>query len=355
MSKKKIMRRFRIREISGVDTPAQEGAEKVIMKRDNPEYAKTLFNEALEDLQLEAKVNDALMDMWQLDSALSRSIREIIEDDEEYPDTMAAIKESLQQFAAAVSTTVAGVLDGVKDNQDPDNKETTMTEEEKKAALEKEALEKAAADEKKVLEARVAKAESINALAADDKAHYDTLAEAGQDEWLAKSADDRTAFLKNLADENAIIYTAEDGSEYRKSDDPRLVAMAKKADEETKAANVDRAAREDTEFAKRADAELKHLPGEQDVKVAILKALETISDETTRKAATEMIHASNADMSKAMDRIGTTGEDTSGPKGKLNALAKKHQEANEGMSFEKAYTEVITTDEGKALYNQTQA
>ena len=36
---KRIMRRFALKEISGVDRPAQQGARVVIMKRDDAEHA----------------------------------------------------------------------------------------------------------------------------------------------------------------------------------------------------------------------------------------------------------------------------------------------------------------------------
>ena len=48
MAKKRIMRKFRISEISGVDVPAQQGARALIMKRGavgaNVQPRETLFS-----------------------------------------------------------------------------------------------------------------------------------------------------------------------------------------------------------------------------------------------------------------------------------------------------------------------
>lgn len=355
-SKKRIMRRLRISEISSVDTPAQAGAKMVLMKREDPEgYAKALFNEALAELQLEDKVNEALSGMWELDSALRRSIREIIEDEEEYPDTMAAIKTSLQQFVAAVETKVAGALgqlnQEIKDGEDnPTTEENTMTDK----STEKIEVTKADFD---ALNARVARAEAVAKMAPSERTHFDALSTDDQEAWLKKSDTDRAAVIKSIDDGNQIVYTAANGDVYRKNDDPRLVKMAREKDEDAKVAKADRERAANAEFAKRAKEELDHLPGEEIVKVAVLRAIETIPDEETRKAATEMLHASNKDMAAAMERLGTSvgknGEDS--PTAKLDALAKKYQEANAGTSYAKAYDAVLKTDEGQALYQQTQS
>lgn len=352
--KRRIMRKLKISEISAVDTPAQSGAKMVLMKREDPEaYAKALFNEALAELQLEEKVNEALSGMWELDSALRRSIREIIEDEEEHPDTMAAIKTTLQQFVAAVSSKVAGALGQINDETEdegdsPANEEKTMSDKTEKIEVTKVDFD--------TLTARVERAEAINKMNTDERAHFDTLSDADKNAWLKKGDADRLAVIKSIADGNEIVYTADNGDVYRKNDDPRLVKMAREKDEESKVAKAERERREDAEFAKRAQDELQHLPGEETVKVAMLKALETIKDADTKKAATEMLHASNKDMAKAMTRIGADGDGKDdGPMAKLNSLAKKYQADHEGTSFEKAYDEILKTDEGKALYNQTQA
>jgi len=353
--KRRIMRKLKISEISAVDNPAQARAKMLLMKRDEPEnYAKALFNEALAELQLEDRVNDALSGMWELDSALRRSIREIIEDEEEHPDTMAAIKQTLQEFVAAVSSTVAGALGDINNETDEGDDPDTEEKEMKDDKTEKVEVSKADFDG---LNARVERAEAIAKMNSDERSHFDTLSADDQTAWLAKSDADRTTMLKSISDGNQIVYTDAEGTEYRKNDDPRLVAMAKRSDADREIAKADRERAENAEFAKRAQNELQHLPGDEAVKVAVLKAVSSITDADIRSKAEEMLKASNTDMAKAMERLGTsTGNDKDdSPLAKLNALAKKHQEANSGMSFEKAYTEVIKTDEGKALYNQTQA
>ena len=414
------------------------------MKRDDEgEVAKVMFNEALDSLELQEDIDEATRDMWQMNQALRDSIQAIIEDKETYPDTMAAIRMSLQEFVSAVSSMIEGAIgeieEGVEkvtkgegsvkypstdyaytpDLEDPASwrfrvtkagepeqrlvqaavvalsesfnkkvqipedalpgmvkhinlewlkahpgkekdlpevlimKENPMTPEEKKAH--EEALSKAMKekdDELEKVNADLTIAKAIGDLNDLEKAHYTTLDEEGQTAFLTASPEVRKSTLDNIAAEDAVVYTDTQGAEYKKSDDDRLVQMAKDRDEDRKLAKADREKSETLELQKRADTELNHLPGEQAVKVAVLKAIDTIEDEEVKKSAKALLKAGNDGLEKAFTEVGSRGEGFKKASDELDALAKKYAADNK-VEYLKAYDEVLKTEDGKRLYEQT--
>lgn len=118
----RVLREIKIDELSAVDAPAQEGAKALLMKRRPVEdLAKVAFQEALTELKLEESVYEACRELWTLDEALRRSVEEIVEDPQKYPNPNQALKESLASFANAVSTMVANVIQDVGKRADPDD------------------------------------------------------------------------------------------------------------------------------------------------------------------------------------------------------------------------------------------
>lgn len=454
--KKKIMHKFRMKEISAVDGMAQAPAKMVLMKRDteDPEdLAKTMFNEALEGLELQEDIDEALREMWKLNEALRRSIRDIVEDKETYPDPMQAVRESLQEFSSAVSSMIEGAIGEIEDEAEAElNKQTpTKTEGGKKflagdyayvpdpkkpstwklrltntpggdpdprivgaavaalgpgfrgqkvqipsdarsgviarvhSAWLKANPDKDKEDLPKVLKAKEASAmpddkkKTVEELEKDlekrdeelkkvneelevvkavsmftdvEKAHYNTLDEEGQASFLKLDADGRKKELEKLQAEDPVVYTDEAGTEYKKSDDPRLVQMARDRDEDRKIAKKEREERQTLELEKRANADLEHLPGDLKVKVEVLKAVDGIEDEEIRKSAHEMLKAQNEAHAGAFEVRGSRGEGFRKAEDELNALAKKHAAEND-VPFAQAYDAVLKTEEGKKLYEQT--
>jgi hypothetical protein len=454
--KKKIMHKFRMKEISAVDGMAQGGAKMVLMKRDTDDgeaLAKTMFDEALDSLELEEDIDEATRDMWQYNAALRNSIRSIMEDKETYPDTMAAIRMSLQEFVSAVSSMIEGAVGEIEDDAEAITKENpTKTEGGKKfpagdyayvpdpkkpstwklrltsapggdpdkrivgaavaalgpgfrgqkvqipsddlagviarvrSAWLKANPDKDKKDLPKVLKAKEASAmpkpedkktteeleksieekdlelkkvqeelevvKAVSALTDAEKSHYNTLEDEDKASFLKLDADGRSKVLEKLAAKDSVVYTDDKGTEYKKSDDPRLVQMAKDADADRTLAKTERGAREKVELEKRADTELKNLPGEQAVKVAVLKAVDGIEDEEVRKSAHELLKAGNDSLEKSFEEIGSRGEGFKKASDELDALAKKHAEDHK-VSYNVAYDEVLKTDKGAELYEQT--
>lgn len=185
------------------------------------------------------------------------------------------------------------------------------------------------------------------------KDHYNDLDPEAAVEFIDLSSEDKDAVLKNIADADKVIYKALDGSEYRTSDDVRLVKMAKDRDVDAKTLAKMKKDAEDKTYAKRAADELPHLPGTEESKIATLKALDKIEDEDTRAAALEGIHASNAQMAKAFETQGTTtNPSVQSAEQELDELVKRHAKEQD-VEYSKAYRAVCNTPEGSALYEQS--
>lgn len=205
-------------------------------------------------------------------------------------------------------------------------------------------------------ELRVAKA--YGNLNDAEKEFYGNLDVEEAADFLEKSADERKAMIEKANEKDKVVYTAEDGTEYRKSDDPRLVKQAKANDEMAKKLRESEEKREEQELAKRAKTEIGYLPGDDKTKSAVLKAIDGIEDEETRKAALESIKAGDKAIQSAFKTAGRTEAAEGSPADELEkgakALQKSHkEETGEDLSFEAAYEKFANTDEGRALYEKT--
>lgn len=223
------------------------------------------------------------------------------------------------------------------------------------------------------------RSEAIVALGAGSRrTYFDGLSKSDGDAFLAKATSEQDAEVDRVAkaalEADPVVYTTDDGTEIRKSDGALAVKQAKDNDDLRKRLASAEANTADTALEKRANDELGRLPGTVAVKKALLKAVGGITkrdDEGNEVADTETITGIQAIFKAANDTfdsvlskgLGTEvglaaadiaegGDDASGAEAQLDALAKKHQEANSGMSFAKAYDAVTKTDEGRALYNQ---
>lgn len=297
-----ILRSLSIHEISGVDNPAQADAKMLIMKR--------AVNKDSDEESDNSGTNGG--------------------DDE---------------------TKAAGKPGGGQRRR-----KTDMPDDQKKAAEELAAANKKADDLEKSNKTLSTEVEVLKAVSEMDdatKAYYKALDAKDQPAFLKKSADERKAEVAKAQEADAVVYKSLDGTEFRKSDDPRMVNMAKQADENAKLLKAEREKNENAEIAKRAGDILKHYAGEDVVKTAILKAVEGIADEDVRKKAIESLKSNNAQMAKAFETHGVGKSKESGTAaGQLEELAKKY-ETDHKVPYAKAYDEVLKTAEGKKLYEQT--
>lgn len=200
---------------------------------------------------------------------------------------------------------------------------------------------------------------TIAGLAAPEKAHYDSLDGAGRDSFLKLDAAGRQAAIeKAKADaDDSVVYTDLDGQKFTKRDDPRLVQMAKSRDEERRVNAAERAAAQKERLEKRAKDELSNCPGEPAVKVALLKAVDSIPAGAERNGVLAILKAANDALSKATGTIGSDSGDSPDAaveaEQKLEKLATEHA-AKAGISYAKAYLHVLKeTPEGRELFKQS--
>lgn len=192
----------------------------------------------------------------------------------------------------------------------------------------------------------------------EQAAYASRLSETERETFLAKSATERAELAKPVHVSKAT------GEAFYATDDQRLVKMAKRADEDAERVAKAEAERDAERFEKRADAELKHLPGTSAERGAVLKAVEGIPDESARKRAGEILKAADAAMAGKFQPPGIGGDPTriaagAGPEAELNALALDIQKAAEQRgapcSFEKAYVDALDSKRGGELYAEIEA
>ena len=227
----------------------------------------------------------------------------------------------------------------------------TMTDDEKKAAEELTV-------KNTELQKQLDNANAVNALTTVQKAHYDGLEGDAKGVFLGKSADERdneiAAVAKSAEDDDPVVYKTTDGLELRKSMGEAFITIAKSNDQLRKD-NVElRQEREQDTLEKRVEKDLAHIPGDMATRVAMLKAIDGIEDDTQREAALNALKAQNESLSKAFDTVGHGGSPAPGSSGdQLDQLAKKHKEANPELTPEQAYDAVLKTEQGAELYNKS--
>jgi len=382
-----IMRAIKLDEISAVDNPAQEGARATIVKRAPPikkdAQTKTQDGEEFPKGDFAYTPDSTDPSTWKLRTTSTPGGSP---DADIVGAAAAALSpggfrgQKVQIPEADRPGVVAKVRAAwIKSNPDKtesdmptsltksgDEQESTMpinANEKPEDAIKrldgevKAAAEKAATAEKNAKEqATVAKLNDVAKKAFGDmttqeKVAFHNASSEDQEAMLAKA-------VAKSSDANPVIYKAVDGVEYRKNDDPRMVALAKRADESDKASreSVEKAANAD--FAKRAGTELANLPGDEVVKVAVLKAVEGIKDEAAKKGALALLKAGNTAMKGAfvrkgagVDKAGETADESTqdGAEAKIDTLAKAIVEKSAGKtSYAAAYTKVL--EENPDLY-----
>lgn len=323
MAKRKIMKEFRIDEISAVDHPAQAPAIVTIMKRAEKELDSDDMpedEEGLSDAEREKRSKERKR------SGMKK------QDDEGAPGATDSSNTSPGKSADSVGTVHE------EGNMSDTNDQT----------VEKAVHDEAIAE----LTKRAERAEQIANLNDAQRGVFKSLEGEEADAFLAKSDEERDAIVAKAEDSDPVVLTTLDGVEYRKSDDPRLIALAKAADEERAARLAMEAERKQERLAKRAE-ELGNLPGDEDARLALVKAVDGL-DSDVKSKVDEILKAANSGLSKAFERNGTSQapEGGSDAGGKLDSLAKRLQADDPKLSFAKAYDLALKTDEGRQLYTE---
>ena len=368
--RRRIMRKFRIDEISGVDMPAQEGARALLLKRDAA--SDRLDKSGLVNLVTGTanghahgitvrRYRDGELNIWvehaQADSGDTGHSHALMMSAEGVYTVVENAGHSHTLDSAALAAAIVATV----------NKEADMTDEER-ARLAK-------------LEKELARSNAIVALGPEHRAHFDELStDEHKDKFLAKSDSERDALIaeakkraeekearKNAAD--PVVYTTEAGIEIRKSDGATMLALAKQQDATAKdlaAERKDNAALRNqaatADFEKRAETELAHLPGTVQHRAALLKAAEGIEDEQAREAATNALKAGDAALAPAFGVMGVAGGQDVGkaagaadPEAEMDALVAEYRKAHPEASFAQAYAAVMQTEKGREILAKSEA
>jgi hypothetical protein len=214
-----------------------------------------------------------------------------------------------------------------------------------------------------------AKSEELDVIAKMTDEEKAAMAKMDEDEvkkFISLSVDNRGTFMAkakaDAADANPVIFKSKSsGEEFRKSDDPRLVDMAKRDDaRETEMAKM-RSDSADAHFEKKAKIDFAKFQGETSTKTALAKAVAGIKDEASRASVSEMlegVHKSVGVMFSEVghqiegnDDLGTDLKKSAGDK--LDTLAKARA-VKDGTTVEKAFSAILETEEGSQLYAAAQ-
>jgi hypothetical protein len=212
------------------------------------------------------------------------------------------------------------------------------------------------ATEVEALEQNLTLARLFNGLDDSEREHFADLDDAGKRSFVTKSHEDRQAVIAKAKPEDPeVVYTADDGTAYTKADDPRHVALARKADGLEKRANASEETLEQERLEKRASDELPHLAGTAKARARLLKSVEAIEDEGERKEAMEVLASGNTAAGQTFEERGSSEGSTPEPGSaadQLDKAVKKHAEDHK-VSFAKAMRDFTETDEGRRLYADT--
>lgn len=315
--------KLRVQFLSGVDAPAHQGADVSIIKFKTGNamqpVLKTIFSQALAEKQYEKAVNDMLCQAWEL--RLDAALREVAEDIGKDPmldeaGKQAALRAAVDEYIVRLHSAMVGT----PVSKTVDTKEAEMADEQ--------------------IQADLAKYKALSELTDLQKAHYATLGEAEQVEFL-KGKRDVPADESFTDVDGGVVFKSAVGSAAFNVMKGQHERMAKMQDD----MDLQR-------LTKRAETEMKHLPGELVAKARVLKAVERMP-EAERATLDAILKAADAAAAPGFKPAAVAGEESTDPADKLEKMAKQRAADNK-ISYNQAYTEVLGTDEGKALYKEMQ-
>ncbi len=356
--RKRIMRSFKMLEISAVDRPAQSGAKAVIMKRadQSDTFSKLDGSVALTNAVSGAAhtIDLSGINFITGEERVAKGGHTSFQDGHSHPWIMTAEGEVIIGAEDGHTHIVQEISKSTVSDGIPRvvEKEINMPN-----AQTPEEIQKAHQEKLDALQKQLDLAHKITALNAVSKAYYDALDDTGKGVFIAKSTDEQQTAIKVAevakVDQNPVIYTDANGSAFRKNDDPRLVAMAKKADADAKENDFLRKNAIEQDMRKRADTLLSDMPGNSEVKYQLLKAAESIEDKDAREGAIAALKSQNATMANVYQTVGHSvvkAADGS-PEAELDQLADdyaKQHNVTEAVAMDK----VTQTPKGEQLYNK---
>lgn len=368
--KRKTYKKIRLDELSTVDSPAQQGARMVIMKRlSNKE--KPVSKMKPDAYIITNSDNTGHSHILYLSVGVGETSHERrTEDSEHYhthpytisPEGVITIGEAdghsheidqeqaIQILNQALEAEARGLLESkVNKFYKPKNEEGNMPNPEDSK------IQKALDVANETL-SKISKAfKSLISLDEKEFSFAKSLSEDERESFLSSPRSERAAIIKAAEDADPVVYTTTDGQEIRKSAGAAFVEMAKGRDEDRKLLNETLKSNQEVRYQKRASTEIPNLVGDESVKVTLLKSIDTITDVEEKEKVLQVLKAANDTYSTLFKRTGTTTDpvkigDTVDPNIELETLTKKLMETDSKLTHAEAYETI--TKRNPELYAQ---
>lgn len=212
-------------------------------------------------------------------------------------------------------------------------------------------LTKKLTDENAALKKSVERLEKVGSLSPEERKRFESFAkDAEKGAFLALDSDGRRGEIAKSLEADPVVYTSDvTGESFRKSD-PRLT-LQKSHDGLAKRLAHSEAATAQAKLEKRAGEELPNMKGSLLAKAALLKSIESITDETLRNEALESLKAQDNGVGEILKTRGTSDSpiEAGSPDAELDTMTKAYIEKHAGTSEAEAYGNVIATEKGSEL------
>lgn len=356
---KNIMRRFRLDEISAVDDPAQAPAKTLIMKRNDPvdkglvdmvTTSEEGHQHGVEITYYDDKPHIYLSHAAGPDG--EHHNHDILVRDGEFVITE-NVGHTHELDADMVQRAMMTLALDRKRAPEKSGKTAEPVGNTQPTEIDMAAENAAHTAEIQKRDAQIDQLNAIVNLTPEHRAHYESLTKSAKSSFLNAEEADRDAAIEKALAANPVVYTAEDGTEFRKKDDAKLIAMAKKFDEQSKELAIAKVDNQQAAFEKTATDQLNLLPGETIAKVALLKGIAAIEDKEIKEQAVKILADANKIAGMAFTTVGKTiPSDGVGAPGSaqqaLDAMVEKVK-TEEGLDTAKAYEKVLGTSQGAQL------
>jgi hypothetical protein len=209
--------------------------------------------------------------------------------------------------------------------------------------------------EKSMNKSELAELHALAVMTDMQKAHYAKLDAGDKEAFVKMSASERKTAVAKAREADPVIYKCKaTGEEFRASDNPALVRMAKSVDGLTSALEVTRAQSEEKSVEDLV-SKLSHIGMPIEKKRDLAKSVLGIADEGARALAIEGLMAGKETVEKLFKAVGvpTVGKGVTAPAtSELDQMAADYAKSA-GVPYFKAYDHVIQTPRGQQLYAQT--
>ena len=362
--KKRRLKRIALKEISAVRTPAQEGAKITLMKSADGEeidlLAKGVYlltsvdghTHLLTGSDSKGELNNGYTSRTEMRMKESK----YYDGYHSHPWVRMPSGDITVGMALGHTHEIDVMGKGVKD----------MSSETQTGTADPKA-DKITADLVKNLEAKLERLSIAADLTDDQRTFYKSLDETAQEAFRKAKPEERDLQVQDAAKKAAEadeIYKSADGTVYKRSEHGvAAMKLAKKVDaldkRTTRAEAMAKAAQQETELRKEIAADFAHLPGTDDHKLTLLKAIKGIEDEAARKAAMEVLKSNAKAITEFTKTTGTTSApealDKASPAGKMEIMEEEWAEKNNKTIHEAADHLAKSSTKYQALYQQAYA